>query len=266
MNVWWLLQKVESVWTAGPRLLRCGGGTVRVTICVTPADSITRWTGRIALSSNPSGGWYVSTTFLYWWHFRLSLCFSPIQEEVGLLAAGNWLDKCRSLFSDTTIEKLHRFFFFFFKCNDDAIFYLLKLSLIILFRPHVYYSGDALPPLKRASVACGCRPAFKNAQWAPSFIHYFDILRYICRLFYCNTYECSKSSYLLAVMSGKAPIIKAASLSLEEFPSLLIWAKSFEASMAVQTWTLSLLFASNVKTWLPRKGLPDIWAAQISRF
>lgn len=76
----WLLQKVESVWTAGPRRLRCGGGTVRVTICVTPADSITRWTGRIALSSSPSGGWYVSPTFLYWWHFRLSLCF-PLSRK-----------------------------------------------------------------------------------------------------------------------------------------------------------------------------------------
>lgn len=46
------------------------------TICVTPADSITRWTGRIGPSSNPSDDWYVPAT-LYWWHFRLSLFLYP---------------------------------------------------------------------------------------------------------------------------------------------------------------------------------------------
>lgn len=132
----WLLQRVESVWTAGPRRLRCGGGTVRVTICVTPADSITRWTGRIALSSNPSGGWYVSKTFLYWWHFRLSLCFSPIQEEVGLLAAGNWLDKCRSLFSDITIEKLHSFFY---AITMLFLFAKIVIESVTNNRPRVYF-------------------------------------------------------------------------------------------------------------------------------
>lgn len=69
-------QKVESALTVELRRPRSGGGMARVTICVTPADSITRWTGRIGPSSNPSDDWYVPAT-LYWWHFRLSLFLYP---------------------------------------------------------------------------------------------------------------------------------------------------------------------------------------------
>ena len=128
-----LLQKVESVWTAGPRRLRCGGGTVRVTICVTPADSITRWTGRTALSSNPSGGWYVSTTFL-----SLLMTFSVSLSVFFPYPGRSRPISCRKLtrqvqvsvfryyHRNKTAHSLFFIYFLFIFLYDDAIFLFAK--------------------------------------------------------------------------------------------------------------------------------------------